>query len=763
MTDQSNSAQVDMRFVVDRNTLAQFKQAVDSARTNLSTLGGEAAKSTEQFKQLNSISAQIGREQSIQQMGRDYAQLGKLIKDDTKALQDMQAAMKGVGSSAEDINKAAEAFKNFQDARGGSIEVSGLRRTGSALSQLGLEAIGQPVQTIGNLGQVLKELGVVSEATQVSVSATTVAIGTMEVATGPLVIVLAAAAALVAALVVAQQRYNDELKAGNAAVDAAISDKERFYAAVYSMTSEDAKKAIEAEKVKSRIANDVAGDIRDVINAQEAATPELANLSPQNRDKAARQLDQFKELFVALDKYNAELDSSQAYIDQLTKAVKDNKFAVNDAKKAKEEEMQKIENARITATKYWELVIENQTKAVTAAQQLAAKEKAEQDRKDKDSVSILTKRDADIKTIEDRGAQSRIDLQARTADKVAQITQQAIDAADASLAKLKDKLADLTTSLARGTEDAEIKAQRADIDLQIKGYEKDRDALVAHLRKVEEIKKSFDASERDAVYDRNFDQLFRLQENKADQLKAEDKASAEAKKDRDQAFTDERSQLARQRQYESQDRLRAYQRSLQDAQVQYQRELIQQQQAAATAIQRTNDAARVELSNLNNKIEAEKTLRRNQAVAEISLVNQTEYEKWKIFQHYLSEVRALSGQAATFYQNPTVAGTAGGTTFSRGGGGAAGRMFAGGGSPPVGVPSLVNEPRTSSGRETFSAGGKTVRLPGFGLFTPLTGGTVNANTTSDTSNNVTIVVNGNDTEAMKRAIISVLRPMTKRQ
>lgn len=715
MTDQERSSNVSLKFTYDRAAQAQVKQAIDAIRKELGGLSGDTAKNSVEMKRLAEASKLIGRDQSIQVIAKEYVNLGKAIKDDTAALKLMRQGLREIGSADSEINKATRAFKEMQNEIDKAKAKSGgsglgqaeglLSRGGASLRGLGLGGAADAVSGVADalqLAEVAKGLAGVAGG-----------FSSVIAAMGPFAPLLVGGAAILGAIAIAQQKYNDELKAGEEAIAKAISDKEKYYTAVYTMDSEQAKQAIEDAKVQRRIFNDVSGDIRQVIKERAAELAKtnaaFASMTPEQQDTNLRSRDEFKELFKQLDAANGKFGEANNFIHQLTEGLKKGAFALGDAKTAAEkaaEAEKKLTEKRLDAARAIGKSIQDDIE----------KRKQTEEKKNQDMVSALNKRDADILAIESRGAQAEIDLKKRTADKVAEILQKEVDAASAALTKLTDRQSDLLREDKRGTEKDDRQAAFDDLQSQIDARRQERDDLVSHLRKVKEIKKSFDADERDAIYDRNFDALFRLQEQKQDELAKEDEANKERAADREQALKDEQSDTARRRQHERNERRIALQHALDDAHAGYVKELSLARQAKDRELQLANAAAIAELAMLQNKIAVDKAIRMQAAIDELTILNQTESEKRKIFQESLAQVRQLLGISApaptTNYPRP----------IARAGRPAVEQYAEGSHGSSVGQPFIYNEPE-SSGNESFGG----YKLPGgMGLAIPFKSGNVDA-------------------------------------
>jgi hypothetical protein len=699
------------------------------------------------FQQYESrLNAVIQKGQALQQSiarayveGNGAAQKAKATFDSATTALDKQS--KSVKQLKQDYKEAGDEAERAQ-RKGAGFNLGGVERrtsqVGGALRGLGASDLGNAVSGVGDVLQLVESLGELPEAAglaNVAMQLTTAQLGLMGVG-------FVAVAALVGAVAIAQQKYNDELKAGEAAIEQAISDKQKYYTAVYTMDSEQAKQAIENAMVQKRIANDVAGDIQAEINRQSA---ELAKtnaafsiMSPENKEANLRARDEFKKLFEELDVANTSFDDAGRYINLLTIALDKNAFAVNDARVALEKEAE-----------IYKAIHERNRVLAEERRQAEQKRMDEQQKQDEQAVSILKKRDSDIETIQTKRSESEIALQQRTADTVEKIIQSTLVANEAAFRKLQDQQSKLLLDDSRADQSDARKAAFDDLQMQIEDNRTERDELKAHLKKVKEIRQGDRAAERDAEYDRNFDALFRLQERKTEQEDIENATFADQKEARLQSQKDQREDTTRQRQFERNERRIALQNALMDARNAYVRELELQQQAEQMQIAKAYESARIELDLLNSKTNAEITMRQQGAINEINLISQTEQVKQLIFLKYLNEYRTMLGQAPAVYQNPNVEGTAGGQIYQTSRStGVTIKRFAQGGFAQAGFPFEYNDGRPGQ-RESFGG----VMLPaGRGIAYPFQSGQVNPGASGGNTYNFYNTFTGNNPQQIADAV-----------
>lgn len=218
MTDQTKT--VLLKAQVDQSAAAQgikalrdIDAAAQQAQKDLLKINENAAQTSKEFQRLQEVSRVIGRDNAISDLTKQFVDLATATKDYEGQLINLRTSLRDVGASDTEINKATRAFKELQDqaeAAAGSAgrglgNVEGIRRTGSALNQLGLGVIGEPIQKIGDILQVNKELDAVAKSMGLVGAASTAAeTGTVAAAGGfgavtaslsPLLLILAPVAA----------------------------------------------------------------------------------------------------------------------------------------------------------------------------------------------------------------------------------------------------------------------------------------------------------------------------------------------------------------------------------------------------------------------------------------------------------------------------------------------------------------------------------------------------------------------------------------
>lgn len=172
---------------------------------------------------LNKTLADIKKDTDVRELGRFYGELARNIDDSEKAASLLATRLQDIGASTDDIKKAADEFQRMSDAQnnaGGGGNLSGLRRTGSALSQLGASGLGGSLSQIGDVSQVVKEF---SEILPDVASGAVAAAGGL----APFVAVLAPIAGIVALAAAGQSEYNQKLKESHDAFALVIADSQK--------------------------------------------------------------------------------------------------------------------------------------------------------------------------------------------------------------------------------------------------------------------------------------------------------------------------------------------------------------------------------------------------------------------------------------------------------------------------------------------------------------------------------------------------------
>lgn len=235
MSDQP--ANITLKLALDQAAINESKQGIDVV-----------SKQIRDFKTSVQDAGQAA-DKSISDTGQAFGGISSDAADATKEVQKLSSALEATSQSAAKLGQS------------GGVGLNSLRRTGGALTQLGLGDIGQPLAQIGALGQVTKTLGAISESTSLGIETTTVAFAGLEVTLSPLLLVLAAVALAVLDL----KLILDSIK--KSTDDAVTAQKAKFDQD--QAAAEQAKKNRDAGRTESteqnqQFVNDTYGDAADL-------------------------------------------------------------------------------------------------------------------------------------------------------------------------------------------------------------------------------------------------------------------------------------------------------------------------------------------------------------------------------------------------------------------------------------------------------------------------------------------------------------------
>jgi len=259
MSDQP--ATITLKMLLDQAALNQSRAGVQSIQKDIAA-----------FKAETQTAGGVS-DAAISNMVKSMSKLQEIINADKQAVDDLNASFAATSQTAEALGKSGG---------GGFGGVSGLRRTGSSLTGLGLDEIGQPVQKIGELGQVVKELGVVAEAAGLPTEALVVGIGGLELAISPVLVLLAPLVIAFGAAALSIKILSDQADAAKKAVDAE-------YDAIQRKIDQD-----DANRKKSRSTSSEANqlDTEDVI----AKRADVLKALQKARDEKAKNDKDFADL-----------------------------------------------------------------------------------------------------------------------------------------------------------------------------------------------------------------------------------------------------------------------------------------------------------------------------------------------------------------------------------------------------------------------------------------------------------------------------------
>lgn len=766
----------------DQGSVSKAVQTADQIQRSLDKIASSAAN--------------IGS--SADKMGRTLADALKGISTytdaDAKALDNLRTKLDGVASSAQ---------------KAGGFRGEGLRRTGGALTQLGLGEVGGAVSRAGDIAQIVKEADQFAESL------------------GPLGLALPAAAGAAIGYNAALLLLKDTQDKVNAAVKEGISRLDAYYGAVATGDTESTKKRIDSlQREKDAVDKELSVINSSRDNAFTSAQKAYGDLGARILYAAGQTGlygDALKDTGSKSEDLKKKSQDLGGQIAGLADAVSDGATAAGDAKKAEEE----LANARRAGIDQGIQRDIQQSKLMRSASSSQVKEeietrkdeaaairdrinllkmnasKSEEDRKqyekyqkildddeqaikdltdvylplalarereaeaikkrnkdvedaanyitkqNENIASAYTKYEDDVKAIEDKALQKRADIEKQYADKQIEIARQAADAAKQALQKLEQARADLATTLGRDEEKSERAAAAKRMDIQVTAQREEAKAYQDHQRELEQIRKDAQAREIGFLLDRNFLGLYQSRLQTSQNIDRANQRFVDDRQTRQQGTQQQLQDLQTSLARERQERLIAYQQQLADAQRAYQREI---QQAQAKRIEELTIARQKRVEELNDLMattRAELNARRQKAIEEINMARLTSDARIKLLQ--AEQAAAIKGAYAL------TSGASGGSAVAvGGGGGGAGRgpsrlvrTSAYGNALNAGDWSTVND-RFSGQREQYGG----IPLPGgLGLFFAMKPGNVTAGGGGAQN---TFYITSHDPQGVRREVLGVL-------
>lgn len=340
----------------------------------------------------------------LEKLSDHFSQTNKQIQETNASLDKLRA---GLGDMPDVDGEGGE---------GGGLQLTGLRRTGSALTQLGLGEIGRPVSLIGDVQQVGKTIDELGSSLEhlPGIFGTVAAQGeALAGGFGGLIAVAGPLALAIGGIGVALKAFFDEIEKGQKAVDQAEQGLVGYYKLVDTGTSESILKQIDGQKA-IQDANDNAiavnqKKIDDLLaDATKGLSPELAKTVREgilsgtkegaysateiveNAGNNAQDLLGIQIIQKAIEPLQKASADAATNIDQYNQALGDTKVKANDAKEAEqklqaERDQQADKNIQI-ATQNAQLEatgssksIEDRIKSIQAEKQAIEDEQATQE------------------------------------------------------------------------------------------------------------------------------------------------------------------------------------------------------------------------------------------------------------------------------------------------------------------------------------------------------------------------------------------------
>lgn len=754
------------------------------AETRISEVVLKAKSDVSGFVQLRVESAKIRGEiqylaQTAKQAGLASVNAGKNIREAFTS--QTSSRIDGIAKSTDRLKKsfddaaasAKKAKEQSLDALepdilgdsggGGGAKTSLLRTAGrelKALPAVQIPGVGVSTDAVGKILQLVGSLGPVGLAAAAGLGALTAVLAIMTIG-------MQDGVKATKALLEGQEEYFRLLLTGSksqvqAAIDAKQQEKEIVEArlATNKQTLDDARKTYGALGAAAADISNQFGlrDVREQVQKDEDALKglnvQLGQLNPllNNSEIAARDVAKAEEELAAVrtksflqgiqtnvntlrelkelsqtgtekqvrDRIRAtqnEIEvlqyAQQAALDK-AHAEKQGSEANKEASDAAEEYGRQIDVLKEKQDRLTGGVLE-QAKANDAA--TAALE--EQKKIRTDSIAAVTKYNSDITNIDAQYHQKEIDLATKLADQQVEIAQKAVEDSEKLLAQLTNKLGDLQRDAQRDLDKDTRKANFDSLRDQIKFMQDEVAAEKKHAQDVERIRRQSREREFELGLDRDFAGLAAQRRTTANQISESNIQFNEDRQARLEAFRQKQADDAAQFAFERQERLIKFEQDVTDARLAYARERIQAQENQRRAYAEANAAYTRDLNLLRQKHLAELSQRNSEIQSELKMIAQGTAGKLALEAQYWEQSRKLI-QGIFSNGGTTGAGSGGG---SGAGGPKLSRAY--GGSLLAGQTSRVNEP-FSGGGESFSNSRGTIPLPGYGLFTPFSNGTVNA-------------------------------------
>lgn len=719
-----------------------------------------------------------------------------------RTITDIEANEKAVRSLRDEYIKTAAAAKDIKPGGGRGLSLGSadslFTRGGRALTGLGARGAGDVTQGIGDFFQLLDVGSQAAASAAASVGALNVSFAALAVGGGALVAAFVLLAPKIAEIA-------ETVNKGVVAIDAAVEGLKLYYETIHTLTSQEIKARIadleqqqktestilEALKTQRQAATDAimkATTLEDFVSAKAAEgklNEEIKELE-SNSALATAQLDAYKNALVstgvAANDAKALMEAANSAIlagaAQSAQNERDIAAAYKLSSKQAQERVDSLaqENQALAVAKA-ELERSGSTTAEVQAQinnynnelnrnkqmidlitnSIIKETIAREDEKQTidDIVKATKKFNEQSQQIEEQFGEQRLDLQERFAKQAEQIIERNIEQLDQAYARLLDRQSQVLLDSARADEDEARKQAFDDLEMEIEFNREEQKELVQHQRRLRDIRRSSAADERDALLDRNFLALFKLQERQKEELAQEEEAKEEARQERLKNFEIERADLAKQRAFERNERRIALQRQLDDAAMAYVKEVTLLHQARSKELELNSRAYMAELALLNNKESAKLTLLASTYSEELRLASLTSAARLELLEQ---ERRAILIQASSFAssqgfglgsaQVPTGQAAqriiAGGRSYE----------FAEGGHARAGKPFKYND-RDPFQREKF----RGVMLPGgSGIAFPFQSGTVDPGKAGGFTLVQNITVQGaNNPELTAKAIVRISR------
>lgn len=625
---------------------------------------GEIVSLGKTAKSLRSELASISRTTELDTLAKDMAKFAAETGDTEKALGKLNAQLAKMGASDDEIKSVARTFSDASKATGGGSGGStpaAAKFRGAAslvgggeivgliddLQDLG-EGFSQLASQSGGLGSALvNSLSPAMGSTAAGVAVAGAAFAGAGIALAALGAVIKAftdeqakAQAVIEGIVEAQQSVDEKINAG--ATKKALEeerelirknledrkdDLERFnkqYKEQFMGAGTDAEGFVDplvqafsgAEEGLSNSINNTSQDISDLQIQYDALTRGIESNETATADMKAAE----EELAKQRDKEAQDILKQAQLAGQ---AVAAQKRALGATEEANLERLDSIEDEKAALQAQIDVLQVSGSTSEIVTEQIAQLNAqlgnlgSEADFINSTALAASRARDAEKKAAKDaedaakkaaqdaeRNAERAAAAQDKYNDAIKSAAENLKQSTEDINTKLTQSLADNLTGLFRDVDDIAEKFRRDTFDADIKAQQAERDALTDHLRDIDDIREEGRKSERDAIQEGDFKQLFLARRATEENLRNEQKETQREASDRKRADQDARADLLRNAQRERGDRLLNYERQNADSRLAAQRELQQAQLARTRSLEAAANAYRAELAQLGQYLQA---------------------------------------------------------------------------------------------------------------------------------------------------------------
>ncbi len=382
------------------------------------------------------------------------------------------------------------------------------------------------------------------------------------------------------------------------------------------------------------------------VAAQAQGETQIAAL---RRDGTEKQLESLKETNQAQQQSDQDaLASLQKYQSTLDKSSDDYK-AVQAQIDSYNTDLGNLKESFVALSDPTLKVAVDANDAAKAQQKLVEESAKDYQQYLKDTASANEQYASDI-------SKTNSDYYAKIQDIAAQATKQATDL----LEKLLEKDADLKTSLLNQEADDATKLQQQELGDTIK-YQREQVKLAQdHENKLAQIIKDAKEQQENLIANRDFSGLFNLKKTTDDKIQAENDQYAQSRQAQLDAFNQQEDDEKRHYAEQEQQRLVDYNRQLAAAQLQYQRQSAQDAQNQKDTLNKAQNAYNQQLAALDDKHAQELQKLKDNAVAQYTLLTETDDELLKTQAQYYAALKGMATNALNSVASGLTGGSASG-------------------------------------------------------------------------------------------------------